>query len=64
MARRLLSTADGVLVKTPSARRAARRRSTAIFVVLAIALAGGVAGQLSARDQGAAHLTPLSYVPQ
>jgi hypothetical protein len=55
---------NGILIRTPCARRAAQRRAAAVAVVLAAALAGGVAGQLSAQDAGGAQLTPLSYVPQ
>jgi hypothetical protein len=55
---------SGYLVRTPSARRASQRRTAALAIVILAALAGGVAGELSAPDSAGARLTPLSYVPQ
>lgn len=57
-----------VLFTTPSRRqRMVRRRWLALSVILGVALAGGIIGQMSASRGDAAHPIPpgpLSYLPQ
>jgi hypothetical protein len=56
----------GIVLFTASTprQRQARRRSATIVVIVAIAFAGGLLGQLSARDAvGPVTAGPFSYFP-
>jgi hypothetical protein len=65
MIRGVESPYAGVIHLTPTPRRPGRRRLAALVVVISVAVAGGLIGQLSARRDAAHPIPPgpFGYFP-